>query len=475
MPRAEHPPRVRTWSAQRVGGLVFLLLLLAAHGAQAQAQAQAQHRERSHGEYVAILGNCIACHTQPGGAPFAGGARLPTPLGDIIAPNITPSAAGIGDYSLAQFDAAVRRGIRADGKRLYPAMPYTSYARVSDEDIAALYDWFMQEVEASDYQPPPTELTFPFNIRLAMVGWNLLFHENHRFTPDPEQTEQWNRGAYLVDGLAHCGACHTPRNLLLGEDASRYLAGGAVGSWDAPDITSHPQSGIGDWSVEELVQYLQSGSNSRSQAAGPMAEVVDHSLRYASEEDLSAIAVYLQTVPASSLLIERGVHQWGEPGDSLAAVRGEATSSDTEEWTGPQLFDGYCAACHQASGQGTADGAVPALYRNTATGRTQSNNLALVILEGIQWTAEGRDMHMPGFAGELTDRQVATLSNYLISMYGNPDATVTIEQVQALRDGTARAQMQPDMMRIVRLAVAAGFVLVLLVVWLALRRKLIRT
>ena len=461
----------RTESALRLGGWVLSLLLLATHGALIHAQPQ----ERSPGEYVAILGDCIACHTLPGGDPFAGGVKLPTPLGDIIGTNITPSAVGIGEYSLEQFDAAVRRGVRADGKRLYPAMPYTAYAKVSDDDIAAMYDYFMNEVEPSDYQPSPTDLPFPFNMRLSLAGWNLLFHDNQRFSPNPEHSELWNRGAYLVDGLTHCGTCHTPRTLLMGEDPSRYLSGGAVGQWDAPDITSHPQSGIGDWPVEELVQFMKTGSSPRSQAAGPMAEVVEHSLRHATDEDLLAIAVYLQWVPASNVRIEQGVHQWGEPGESLAAVRGEALSRNSDEWTGPQLFDGYCAACHQASGQGTADGVMPALYHNTATGRTQSNNLALVILQGIHGVGEGQGMRMPGFAHELDDRQVATLSNYLISMYGNPDATVTIEQVQALREGTASAYGQPDMLRIVRLAVAAGFVLVLLVIWLGLRRKLIRT
>ena len=301
----------------------------------------------------------------------------------------------------------------------------------------------------------------------------LLFHRDQRFTPNPEQSPQWNRGAYLVDGLAHCGTCHTPRTLLMGEDSSGYLSGGAVGQWDAPDITSHPQAGIGDWPVEELVQLMKTGSSPRSQAAGPMAEVVQHSLRHATDEDLLAIAVYLQTVPASNRRLEQGVRQWGEPGDSLSAVRGEALSRTSDEWTGPQLYDGYCAACHQASGQGTADEVMPALYHNTATGRIQSNNLALVILQGIHGV--GHDLRMPGFAHELNDRQVATLSNYLLSMYGNPDATVTIEQVQALREGTALAHGQPDTMRIVRLAVAAGFVLLLLVIWIGLRRKLIRT
>lgn len=453
-------------------GLAGLVLLLACAG-----PVSAQQEQRSRGEYLAILGDCVACHTLPGGEPFAGGVILPTPVGGIVATNITPSAAGIGGYTLEQFDAAVRRGVRADGKRLYPAMPYTAYARVSDDDIAAMYEWFMNEVEPSDYQPPETDLPFPFNMRFSMAVWNALFLDDQVFTPDPSRSDQWNRGAYLVEGLTHCGTCHTPRSLLMREDPSRYLTGGAVGPWEAPDITSHPQTGIGDWSVEELVQYMKTGNTARSQAAGPMAEVVDHSLRYATDADLEAIAVYLLTVPAMDTVWRdrRGVHEWGEPGNNLAAVRGEPLSDDADAWTGPQLFDAYCAACHQESGQGTADGVMPALFNNTATGRPQSNNLVLVILDGIHWTGEGQDMHMPGFAHELSDLQLTTLSNHILKMYGNPNAQVTIEQVQGLRDGTARAQGQPDFMRIVRIGVAIVFVALLWAVQLILRRKIIRT
>lgn len=456
---------IRLSSARRLG-LLFCLWLIAC------ASLAAAQQPLSRGEYAAILGDCIACHTLPGGEPFAGGVKLPTPVGDIIATNITPSVVGIGDYSLEQFDAAVRRGIRADGKRLYPAMPYTAYARVSDEDIAAMYQWFMNEVEPSDYQPPATELPFPFNIRLSMAAWNLLFHDNRTYTPDPAQSDEWNRGAYLVEGLTHCGTCHTPRNLFMGEDSSRLLAGGAVGPWAAPDITSDRNRGIGDWSVEELVQYMKTGSIRRSQASGPMAEVVDHSLQHVTDEDLQAIAIYLKSVPADAS--EQGaqtVHDWGQPGNRLAEVRGVTLPEETNDWSGPQLFDAYCAACHQPSAQGTPDGIMPALYNNTATGRPESNNLALVILQGIHWFGDGHEMHMPGFAHELTDQQIATLGNYLIEMYGNPAAELSEGQVSALREGTAQAQGQPDLLLLARIGLLVGVLVVLLVIGLVLRRR----
>ena len=450
-------------------------LLIAA--SQAITAAPAESEQLSHGEYVNILGDCVACHTVPGGEPFAGGLKLPTPIGDIIATNITPSSTtGIGDYTLEQFDAAVRKGVRADGKRLYPAMPYTAYAKVSDEDIAAMYQWFMNEVEPSDYQPPRTELPFPFNIRISMAAWNLLFLDDEPFTPDASQTEQWNRGAYLVEGLTHCGTCHSPRNLLMAESSTGALSGGAVGAWSAPDITPDPDTGIGDWSTEEIVQYMKTGSIAKSQASGPMAEAVDHSLRYVTDEDLQAMAVYLKSVPAGEREdIDQAVHTWGEQGNQLAEVRGVGWPDDPDQLSGPQLFDAYCAACHQASGQGTPDAVMPALFNNTATGRTQTNNLALVILGGIHWVSEGHEIHMPGFAHELSDQQIATLSNYLLDLYGNPDAQVTSDQVQGLREGTATADGQPDLVLLARIGILVGVIVVVLILAWRVRRRRRRT
>ena len=460
-----------TVSKQRFCQVLGAMLLAAS---QALGAAPAKDTAPSHGEYVNILGDCVACHTLPGGEPFAGGVRLPTPIGDIVATNITPStSAGIGNYTLEQFDAAVRRGIRPDGKRLYPAMPYTAYAKVSDEDIAAMYEWFMNEVEPVDQRPPPTELPFPFNIRLSMAAWNLLFLDDEPFTPDPTQSVEWNRGAYLVEGLTHCGTCHTPRNLLMAEDNDRALAGGAVGAWAAPDITPNPETGIGDWSVDEIVQYMKTGSIPKSQAAGPMAEAVDHSLRYVTDEDLRAMAVYLKSLPASEAgEVQEAVHRWGEPGHQLAEVRGVDWPDDPDQLSGPQLFDAYCAACHQPAAEGTPDGIMPALFNNTATGRSQTNNLALVILGGIHWMGEGHEMHMPGFAHELSDQQIATLSNYLLDMYGNPEAEVTVDQVEALRDGQAAGAGGPNLLLLARIGmVVGGIVVLLLVVWLVRRRR----
>lgn len=407
-----------------------------AHAAEPTSADTAELLKR--GQYLATAGDCVACHTAPQGKPFAGGLPLATPLGNIISTNITPSkTAGIGNYTYEDFSDAVRKGIRADGAHLYPAMPYTSYVQVNDEDMKALYAYFMQGVTPVDDAAPATSLPFPFNVRLSMAGWNLLFLDTKPFEADPTKSAEWNRGAYLVKGLAHCSTCHSPRNALMAEESSHDLAGGAVGPWFAPNITSDANSGVGAWSEADLVSYLGKGhAIDKAQAAGPMAEAVDNSLRHLNDADLKAMAVYLKTVPA--------VHQaadtqppgtWGKPVSDLEDVRGVAWPADANQLSGAQLYDGYCATCHQAKGQGASDGGLPSLFHNTALGRTNTNNLVMVMLDGVHRQADTPDMLMPGFADLLTDQQVATLGNYLLKQYGNANATVTVEQVRTLRAG----------------------------------------
>jgi mono/diheme cytochrome c family protein len=233
------------------------------------------------GKYLATASDCVACHTAPGGAAMAGGLAVPTPIGTIISTNTTPSKEdGIGNYTLEQFGAALRKGVRADGKRLYPAMPYTSYALLTDDDVAALYAYFMQGVTPVDTRPPATNLPFPFNIRLSMAGWNLLFLDTGPFQPDPAHDADWNRGAYLVRGPAHCGTCHTPRNLFMAESTSSPMAGGDVGLWHATSLflgqshgrpRQHPRRAVAyepqrndrSAAVRRLLRDLPSGAGSR--------------------------------------------------------------------------------------------------------------------------------------------------------------------------------------------------------------------
>lgn len=433
--------------------------------------APADNEQIARGKYLATAGDCIACHSVPGGQPFAGGLALPTPIGEIIATNITPSkTAGIGDYSLEQFSAALRKGIRGDGKHLYPAMPYTSYANVNDEDAAAMYAYFMKGVEAVDTPTAPTRLPFPFNIRLSMAGWNLLFLDGKPFVSNPEQNHEWNRGAYLVNGLTHCSTCHSPRNLMMAEVKSRDLAGGEVGAWYAPNITSDLNSGVGGWSIEELVAYLKHGeARGKSQAAGPMAEAVDHSLQYLTDADLKAIAVYLKTVPAQpDSANPKPVYALGQPFDQLSSIRGVALPEDGSKMTGAQLYDAYCATCHQAQGQGSIDGGLPSLLNNTTVGRSHIGNLVLVILEGIKRQADGADVRMPGFANELNDQQIATLVNYLTEHFGNPQVKVNASAVYDYRVGGASS----NLVAIAWGAMIVGALVVLGVLgWLIRRRR----
>ena len=447
--------------------LAGLLLAFASASAMA-ATSDAATVER--GRYLATAGDCIACHSVPGGKPMAGGLALATPLGPIIATNITPSKThGIGNYTLAQFSDALRHGVRADGANLYPAMPYTAYAKVSDADTAALYDYFMHGVAAVDAAPAKvTDLPFPFNIRLSMAGWNLLFLDKTPYVADASRSVEWNRGAYLAQGLAHCTTCHTPRNALMAEQLSKELGGADLGTWHAPNITSDVNSGVGGWSQQELVDYLRTGrAANKAQAAGPMAEAIDHSLKHLSDSDLHAIAHYVKSVPALRDAADtRAVTQWGQPGNELAAIRGVALPKDLNKMSGAQLYDAQCASCHHAKGEGSADGSLPSLFHNSVTGRSNSNNLVMAILDGVERQDGGSGHLMPAFRQTLSDEQIVTLGNYVQKMYGNPDVKVTAQQVTTLRNGGAPSSL----IGLVRGGIIAG-VLALLLVFLWWRRR----
>lgn len=428
------------------------------------------------GRYLATAGDCIACHSVPGGKPMAGGLALATPLGAIVATNITPSTThGIGKYTLKQFSDAVRHGVRADGANLYPAMPYTAYAKVTDEDTAALYDYFMHGVAAVDAAPAQaTDLPFPFNIRLSMAGWNLLFLDKKPFVVDTAKSMEWNRGAYLAQGLAHCTTCHTPRNALMAEQLSKELGGADLGTWYAPNITSDIHSGVGGWSQQELVDYLRTGrAANKAQAAGPMAEAIDHSLKHLSDADLNAIAHYVKGVPAIRDKADtQPVTQWGKAGDELASIRGVPLPQNLNKMSGAQLYDAQCASCHQAKGEGSFDGSLPPLFHNSVTGRSNSNNLVMAILDGVE-RHDGKGSHaghlMPAFRQALSDEQIVTLGNYVQKMYGNPDVKVTAEQVTTLRNGGPAS----NLIGLARAGIIVGVLvlLALLLWWRGRRRK----
>ena len=432
------------------------------------------------GQYLATAADCGACHTAPGGKPFAGGLAIGSPVGTIYSTNITPSARfGIGGYSEEQFARALRRGIRSDGANLYPAMPYTSYSIFTDDDVHAIYTYFMQGVASVDTPAPRTALAFPMNIRASMVGWNLLFLSTKPLALDPQQSPLWNRGRYLVKGAAHCSACHTPRGFLMQELTAREFAGGQVGSWYAPNITSDVNSGIGSWSQDELVEYLRTGdARGKAQAAGSMGEAVEHSFRYLSDADLNAIATYVRTVPAIHPSADQNSRfAFGRASSELGVLRGkDGIGADRGDPTGAELFQGNCASCHSPLGQGSRDGYYPSLFSNSVLGSGNPNNLIAVILNGVDRTTAKGQAYMPGFAGgandlaALTDHDIVLLGNYLVQHYGRPGVVITAEQVAEVRRG-GPSSFLISMARMGVAAAVIALVWVLSVIFARTRRR----
>ncbi|UMM64242.1 c-type cytochrome [Aristophania vespae] len=421
--------------------------LFFANLAQAEGAPTAAEQDLiKQGEYIATASDCKACHTARGGKPYAGGLVIATPVGKIVSTNITPSQKyGIGSWSEAQFAKAVRKGVSPTLGHLYPAMPYTSYSGISNSDIHALYVYFTKGVKSVDEEPKnKTALPFPFNIRASMIAWNLLFAGGHP-TPDEDAAVGGaRRGEYLAKTLAHCSTCHTPRNTFMAEKSSAYLGGSYnIQGWDAPNITSDPISGIGTWSNDEIVSYLRNGAaHGKSQAAGPMAEAVEFSLRHLTDSDLEAIAAYLKTVPpirnpeqkhpAFSYSEAKAVDasELDYPIDRTPTAMENGTSLD-----GRRLYLNACATCHQTHGQGTQDQFYPSLTSNSAVGATSPRNLAMAILRGVDRQTNQGHVVMPAFADQLTDEQIAALTNYVTEHFGNPKLKVTAGDIKGYRSG----------------------------------------
>ncbi|QQC66782.1 cytochrome c [Paraburkholderia ginsengisoli] len=408
-----------------------------AHGAMMPAVAAAAgvggNELVRRGEYLTRVGDCAACHTADKSRPFAGGLPIDTPFGTIVTPNITPDAdTGIGQWSDADFLRAMHEGIGKGGERLYPAFPYAEYTRVTEQDVLAIRA-YLNTLAPIHFTPPANNLKFPFNQRWLMTFWNMFNFTEGRFVPDPKQSAEWNRGAYLVQGLAHCEECHTPRNVTQGLKSSARFSGAVQAGWHAFNITPDKISGVGEWRDDELVAYLSTGAAAgRANAAGPMGEVVADSTQYLTPVDLRSIVVYLRSVPPVSGGEARPRHQWGNPADDVTALRGAAISGVN----GAQLFVANCASCHSWTGQGvgaSAPGAYPSLIHNSTVGASSADNLAQIILHGVRRTTTHADVLMPAFGKQLTDAQVAAIANYVTRQFGNPESTVTAERVAGLR------------------------------------------
>ncbi|YBV94253.1 cytochrome c (plasmid) [Phyllobacteriaceae bacterium JZ32] len=375
------------------------------------------------GRYLATVGDCVACHTAPGGKPYAGGLALETPFGKLVGPNITPDReTGIGAWTDNQFVQAMREGIAPRG-HLYPAMPYPAFAKVNREDILAIRA-FLNTLEPVKNAIEPNQLPFPFSIRASMLAWNALNFTPGEFKPDPGKSAEWNRGAYLVEGLGHCGACHTPKTILGGDKNNDALQGAVLQSWFAPNITDAMHKGLGGWSQEDIVQYLKTGANRFTIASGPMAEAITNSTSKLSDEDLMAIATYLKNMPS---------------GENTALV--PVAAEDKRMVAGQAIYRDSCNACHRDSGAG-----IPRLFPTLAgSAVVQSGNpttLIRIVLEGTQGVATAAaptGPAMPSFAWRFNDDEVASLLTYVRNSWGNAAAPVSAADVKKLRESLAHA------------------------------------
>ena len=368
------------------------------------------------GRYLAAAGDCAGCHTLEGGAPYAGGRPLETPFGTVLSANLTPDASGLKSWNADQFYRAMHEGISANGDHLYPAFPYNYFTKMPRADTDALFA-YLQSLPPVANTPDRNQLPFPFNIRALMSAWNLLYLDKATFVPDPAHDEQWNRGAYLVEGPGHCAACHTPKTMLGGPKSGHDFQGGAFGTWFAPDLTPNGRTGLGGWTRDETVAFLKTGRNAHASASGEMGLVVQDSTSRLADADLQAMAAYLA--------------------DRVASPAVQMTPPDTGQLkTGEAIFVDECSACHLMHGQGQAL-AFPPLAHSANTQQVDPTTTLHLILAGVQASptrAQPTPFTMPAFAWKLDDRQVAAVATYLRNNWGNAAPAVNADQVAKLRN-----------------------------------------
>jgi alcohol dehydrogenase (quinone), cytochrome c subunit len=397
------------------------------------------------GRYLAVAADCTACHTAPGGKPFAGGLAIDSPLGKIYSTNITPHPeSGIGKFTLDDFDRAVRHGIDDEGVTLYPAMPYPSYALLSDADIGALYAFFMHGVEPAPSTERANGIPWPLSIRWPVAIWRKLFAPSPDAAFDAARYSDpvVARGAYLVEGPGHCGSCHTPRALTLQEksldDASNsYLAGGQhVGGWIAVNLRGNIGDGLGDWSKADIVATLRSARNAQQSVIGaPMSDVVIHSTQYLSEADLQAIAAYLKTLAPTT---------GDAPKFAANPATAAALAAGHEANRGAELYDDNCAACHHSDGAGSPS-ALPKIAGNSSVLARDPDSLIRLVLSGSALpgtTAAPSALGMPGFAWRLSNQEVAELLTFIRTSWGNQASSVSAREVARVR-GSLDSPNQP--------------------------------
>ena len=378
---------------------------------------QLSYGQAERGRYLVQAGDCRACHTNKGGQPFAGGRPIQTPFGTIYSPNITPDRdTGIGGWSDEEFYRAMHKGIAADNDLLYPAFPYPWYTKVTREDVLAIRA-YLRTVDPVKAERRPNELMWPLDYRAVMRGWDDLFFKEGEFTPDSGKSSQWNRGAYLVEGLGHCGACHTPTNIFGAAKTREHLQGGSLQDWYAPSLAGDLKSGLGNWSAAEVVEFLKTGRNARTAAFGPMSEVVRYSTSKLNDGDLQAMAVYLKDMPAPPVVTTAA-----KPDPALARA-GEAIYLDN------------CSACHKSSGEGVP-ATFPSLKGDSAAQGGDPTTVIRVILDGaraVATDARPTPFSMPSFKWKFSNQEVAAVASYVRSAWGNAAPAVSAAEVQSVR------------------------------------------
>ncbi|MGY4624546.1 cytochrome c [Bradyrhizobium sp. USDA 4486] len=400
------------------------LLLLTGSIVEAQQDGPAGSNIVARGEYLARAGDCIACHTAPEGRTFAGGRAMPTPFGTLYSSNITPDReTGIGKWTAQDFYKSMHYGRFPDGGLMYPAMPFASYTKVTRADTDAIFA-YLKTIPAVNQRNREHDLRFPYDNRQLILGWRTLFFSEGEFKPDPSKSAEWNRGAYLVEGLGHCGMCHSPINALGGTSQSDAFKGGLIPmqNWYAPSLTSNREAGLGDWSIKDITDLLQTGVSMRGVVYGPMAEVVHNSLQYLNDEDTRAMAVYL-----------KGIAEGSSPPPASSAL--PTTESSLLISLGKTVYDKNCASCHGAQGEGKPPHWPPLANNQSIEMQSAVNPIRMVLNGGYPPGTKGNPMPygMPPFAGLLSDNEVAAVVSYIRTAWGNRGTPVSAREANELR------------------------------------------
>lgn len=403
-------------------GLWQLVLVLCSPLAYAQSAGSGD--QISKGEYLARAGDCIACHTVPGGYLFAGGRAMPTPFGTLYSSNITPDrVTGIGKWSADDFYAMMHTGRSPDGGLLYPAMPFGAYTKVTRADADAIFA-YLRSVPAVHIANKQHELRFPYNNRSLILGWRTLYFTEGTYQPNNTQSTQWNRGAYLVQGLGHCAMCHSAINALGGSSESKAFQGGLIPmqNWYAPSLTSNKEAGLGDWSLAEISAYLRTGVSPRGAVYGPMAEVVSDSLQYLTDEDIRAMSIYLKSLAQDT-----------QPEPATASM--PVAESSLLMHLGKSVYDGQCANCHGTKGAGQPPRYPPLAGNQSIQMESAVNPIRMVLNGGFPPGTPGNPMPygMPPFAQSLSDDEVAAVVTYIRSSWGNHGTAISAREANELR------------------------------------------